>query len=97
MIFPSSVTSILTAAGTFGSPGMVIISPESATTNPAPALTLTLRMVSVKPSGAPSFCGSSEKDYCVLAMQTGILPQPSSVSCLRVFIAAGVKETSFAP
>ena len=65
VIFPSSVTSILTAAGTFGSPGMVIISPESATTNPAPALTLTLRMVSVKPSGAPSFFGSSEKEYCV--------------------------------
>ena len=39
----------------------------------APAETLTLRTVTVKPFGAPSFAGSSEKEYCVLAMQMGIL------------------------
>ena len=52
---------------------MVMISPVRATRKPAPAETLTLRTVTVKPFGAPSFVGSSEKDYCVLAMQMGIL------------------------
>ena len=36
-MFPSSSTSIFSAAGTFGRPGIVMMSPVSATTNPAPA------------------------------------------------------------
>ena len=60
---------------------MVMISPVSATRKPAPAETFRLRTVTVKPSGAPSFVGSSEKMYCVLAMQMGSLPKPSCVSC----------------
>ena len=94
---PSSVTSIFTAAGTFGRPGIVMMSPASATTKPAPALTFAARIVRVKSSGAPSFFGSSEKDYCVLAMHTGIAPQPSLSSWASVFAAAGEKATSFAP
>ena len=53
-ILPSASTSILDAAGTFGSPGIVIMSPVSATTKPAPAERRTSRTVSVKPSGLPS-------------------------------------------
>ena len=37
VITPVSSTSILSAAGFFGSPGMVIIAPVSTTTKPAPA------------------------------------------------------------
>lgn len=55
--FPSSSTSILYAAGCFGSPGIVIMSPVRATINPAPADRRTSRTVSVKPFGLPSFAG----------------------------------------
>ena len=39
VIFPSLSTSIFSAAGTLGRPGMVMIAPVRATTNPAPAFT----------------------------------------------------------
>ena len=55
VIFPVSSTSILSAAGTFGSPGMVMISPVRATMKPAPAEILRLRTVTSKSVGAPSF------------------------------------------
>src|SRR3974377_2482291 len=42
-IRPSSLRSIELAAGTLGSPGMVIISPQIATTNSAPAESRTSR------------------------------------------------------
>ena len=74
-----------------------MMSPVSATMKPAPAETLTLRIVTVKCSGAPSFAASSEKLYCVLAMQTGRLPKPSAVRrsiCLR---AAGRTEMPSPP
>ena len=71
---PFSSTSIFSAAGTRGRPGMVMISPVSATTKPAPAETFAYLMVTVKSSGAPSFVGSSVKLYWVLAMQTGYAP-----------------------
>ena len=57
--------------------------------NPAPADTLTFFTVTVKPSGAPGFVGSSVKLYCVLAMQTGSPPKPSEVSSSICFFAAG--------
>ena len=72
---------------------MVMMSPVSATMKPAPAETLRLRTVTVKPSGAPSSFWSSEKEYCVLAMQIGYSPKPSSVSCCACFFAAGVSVT----
>ena len=53
-ILPLSSTSIFSAEGTLGRPGMVIISPVRATIKPAPADTLTFLMVTVKPSGAPT-------------------------------------------
>ena len=54
MIFPVSSTSIRSAAGTFGRPGIVMISPVRATINPAPAEILRLRTVTSKSVGAPS-------------------------------------------
>ena len=68
------------AAGDLGRPGIVRITPVSTTINPAPTDTLTFFMVTVKFSGAPSFVGSSEKLYCVLAMQIGSLSNPSWVN-----------------
>ena len=46
---PFSSTSIRSAAGDFGRPGIVIISPVSATRKPAPAETRSSRTVTVKP------------------------------------------------
>ncbi len=42
-IWPSAPTSIESAAGTLGRPGMVMISPQIATTNSAPADSRTSR------------------------------------------------------
>ena len=42
-IRPSGPTSIASAAGTFGRPGIVMISPQIATTNSAPAESRTSR------------------------------------------------------
>ena len=90
VIFPVfSSTSIRSAAGDFGRPGMVMISPVRATRKPAPAETFRFRTVTVKPSGAPSRAGSSEKEYCVLATHTGILSKPRAVSFSACFFAAG--------
>ena len=69
------------AAGDLGRPGIVRMSPVSTTMKPAPADTFTFLMVTVKPSGAPSLVGSSEKDYWVLATQMGHLSKPRAVSC----------------
>ena len=71
VIFPSSEMSMPSAAGTFGSPGIVIISPAYATIKPAPALTFIPLIVMRKEEGAPVFFGSSENEYWVFAMQTG--------------------------
>ena len=64
---------------------------------PAPADTLTFLTVTVKPSGAPSFVASSEKLYCVFAIHTGILSNPSSVSFAISFLARGANATPAPP
>src|SRR5205085_4646748 len=71
---PSAPTSIVSAAGTLGSPGMVMISPQIATTNSAPAESRTSRTLMVWSLGAPFKSALVENEYCVLAMQTGALP-----------------------
>ena len=93
---PFSSTSIFSAAGTLGRPGMVMMSPVRATMKPAPALTFRFRTVTVKFSGAPSSAGSSDRDYWVLAIQIGRSPKPSSASCCACFRALGV-STACAP
>ena len=62
------------AEGTLGRPGMVMTSPQIATTNSAPAESRTSRMGTTWWLGAPLRLGSVEKEYCVLAMQMGNLP-----------------------
>src|SRR5262249_45116513 len=76
-ISPSSRRWIASADGTRGRPGIVMMSPQIATTNPAPADSRTSRTGSVKPSGAPMTDGSAVKLYCVLAMHTGTWPKPA--------------------
>src|SRR5262249_49168379 len=71
---PSAPTSIESAAGTRGRPGMVMISPQIATTNSAPAESRTSRTVTTGWSGAPLVSALVVKLYWVLAMQTGSLP-----------------------
>ena len=68
---------------------MVMMSPVSTTMNPAPAQIFTSFTVTVNPSGAPNFVGSSEKEYCVLAMHTGHPAKPRRVSRSICFFAAG--------
>ena len=53
VILPFSSTSMFSAAGFLGKPGMVIISPVRATRKPAPAFTFRFRTVMRKPRGAP--------------------------------------------
>ena len=76
---------------------MAMMFPANATTNPAPRESRTSRMVTVKPSGAPVSFWLSEKEYCVLAMHTGISRQPSFSSFLSAVSTPGANETSFAP
>ena len=80
---PSGASSILLAAGTFGRPGMVMMSPQTTTTNSAPAESRTSRIGMVKPDGAPLASGLVEKLYCVLATQIGSLPKPSFSSSAK--------------
>src|SRR5574344_732150 len=62
-------SSILTAVGIFGRPGIVMILPVSGMMKFAPAERFTSRIVMVKPRGAPRTSGSSVSDCGVLAMQ----------------------------
>ena len=59
---PSSSKSIFSAAGTFGRPGIVIISPQTITMNSAPAANLTSRIEISCPEGAPLKDGSVENE-----------------------------------
>ena len=72
---------------------MVMMLPVSATTKPAPALTLASRTVMRKPRGAPSFVWSSLKLYWVLAMHTGMPPKPSFSSFASSLAALASKST----
>ena len=65
------------ALGTFGRPGMVMMSPQIATMKPAPAASRTSRTGTVCCLGAQITFGSVVKHYWVLAMQIGRLPKPS--------------------
>ena len=59
------------ADGIFGRPGIVMMSPQTITTNSAPAASRTSRTFTMCPDGAPRSCGSVENEYCVFATQTG--------------------------
>src|SRR5258708_23877005 len=74
MMAPESSASMEEARETFGRPGISIMLPEITTTKPAPADSEALVTLSGQPVGAPKRFGSSEREYCVLAMQTGNFP-----------------------
>jgi hypothetical protein len=74
---------MVSAAGTRGRPGMVMISPVIATTNSAPAESRSSRTGTVWPVGAPRLFGSVENEYWVLAMQIGSLPKPPASRSLN--------------
>src|SRR5579864_9012238 len=85
---PSSLKSMLLAAGTRGRPGIVMISPHTATMNSAPADSLISRTPRIWSSGAPLALGSVEKLYWVLAMHTGKWPKPPFCNSARRFSMA---------
>ena len=85
------------ARETFGRPGMSIMLPEMTTTNPAPAESEALLTLSVQPVGAPRRFGSSDSEYCVLAMQTENFSYPHAVNCCSLAFACSLKFTSSAP
>ena len=87
---PFSSILIFSAAGTFGSPGIVIILPVLITAKPAPFEIVSSLTVIAKSLGAPSFVGSSESDYCVFATHMGRLSPPSAATSLIAFSAAVV-------
>ena len=76
--------SMRVAAGSFGRPGIVMMSPQIITTNSAPAASRISRMLTTWFSGAPRNYGSVENDIWVLATHTGSRPWPSS-SSLRIW------------
>ena len=64
---------------------------------PAPVFGIRSRTVILKPLGAPRIEALSVKEYCVLAMHTGSLPQPfASISANRLR-AGPVNSTWSAP
>ena len=68
----------MSAAGTFGKPGFVIIEPQTTTIISAPEDSLISLIGISWFDGAPLSFGSVEKLYCVLAIQTGKFPWPLS-------------------
>ena len=76
-MFPSESISIFSAAGFLGSPGIVIIFPVIATINSAPAFILISFTCILNGSLHSKFFGSSENEYCVFAIHTGYLENPS--------------------
>ena len=97
VIFPNSSISIISAAGTFGSPGISIISPAIAIINPAPAAILTSFIVTVNPVGLPKRFALSERDFCVFETQIGRLLYPFFSITARVFLAAAENTTPSPP
>ena len=62
------------AAGVLGNPGIVIIDPQITTINSAPEESLTSLIGISWSEGAPLSFGSTEKLYCVYAIQPGNFP-----------------------
>ena len=65
---------IESAAGTLGSPGIVMMAPHITTINSAPEDNLTSLIGNEWPVGAPFAFGSVEKLYCVFATHIGKFP-----------------------
>ena len=70
--------SIRSDAGADGNPGIVMMSPSSGVTKPAPADTRTSCTGTRNPDGHPRRFGSCEIDSCVFAMQTASPSRPQA-------------------
>ena len=89
--------SIAKAAGVFPRPGIVIMSPQSATIQPAPVYGRRSRTVTVNPVGAFLSAGSCESERCVFAMQMGRRASSESAQSAAFFFAGGRSSTPSAP
>ena len=74
-----------------------IMSPVIGIKKPAPAAISISLILIVKFSGLPTKLGSSERDFCVLAMQIGKSFKPKSAIVLRFFFALEEYSTWLAP
>ncbi len=75
---PPGVTSILQAAGTRGSPGMVIISPVRTTVKACAGTQAQLAYLYAKAAGGGAESrGLSDREYCVFGYTYGQEAQPS--------------------
>ena len=86
----------MSAAGTFGSPGIVITDPQTTTTNSAPEDNLTSLIGISWFDGAPLFLGSVEKLYWVFAIQTGKCLCPFFSKFLNWFLTSSLAVTLLA-
>ena len=91
------LSSISSAFGEFGRPGIVGIVPAIGYMNPAPIEALTSDMLNVYPVGWPFNLGLSDIDKCVLAIHTGSFPHPRSLNNFSRFLDCWFHETSLAP
>ena len=58
--------------------------------NPAPDAISIWRTVTTKSFGRPSNFGLSDNDFCVLAIQTGSLSKPKSITFFKSDLASAV-------
>ena len=89
--------STLKAAGVEERPGIVCMSPQSATSQPAPVYARTARTGTVKPVGALSSSGSCDSERWVFAMQIGTVPRPCASKRWMSFSAAWSRKMPSAP
>ena len=89
--------SIAKAAGAFPRPGIVCMSPQSATIHPAPVYGRRSRTVTVNPVGAFSSVASWESERCVFAMQIGRSPSPDASNAAALSFAVFSRKTPSAP
>lgn len=89
--------SIFSAAGIAGRPGMVIMFPAKTTMNSAPPFISTFLIVILYFPSHFKFFGSSENEYCVLAIQTGSFPYPFFSAISMFSFAKSSNITSSAP
>ena len=92
-----SFTSIPMAAGSFGRPGMRMMSPATATTKRAPALTINFWMVMLKLVALPTCLALSVNENWVFAIQTGHSLAPKASISFKLFFAASDKITPLPP
>ncbi len=93
-MLPSLSTSMFSAAGTLGRPGMVRTLPVSATTKWAPAETFELTHRDAEVLRSAGALALSLKLYCVLATHAGRLQSRSQRNSAGGRLAAGMQKVN---